>query len=52
VTEDAERPAPAPLPDLVAYKVVACDFCGHGMLGVHCKLKCERCGFVRDCSDP
>lgn len=31
---------------------VRCDFCGAPMLAVHCKLKCEACGFVRDCSDP
>jgi rubrerythrin len=30
----------------------ACDLCGHRMLDLHCKLRCQACGFVRDCSDP
>ena len=31
---------------------VFCDICGDTMLELHCKLKCEKCGFFRDCSDP
>lgn len=46
----AERPVAIPWP--VGGKWYTCDFCGHQMLDLHCKLKCERCGFVRDCSDP
>lgn len=45
-------PAVAPIPRPVGGRWYACDFCGHQMLDLHCKLKCERCGFVRDCSDP
>lgn len=45
----ADRP---PVPRPVAGKWYGCDFCGHMMLDLHCKLRCERCGFVRDCSDP
>lgn len=29
-----------------------CDSCGASMLDLHCKLRCLRCGFFRDCSDP
>jgi len=31
---------------------VTCDVCGARMLNLHCKLRCENCGFFRDCSDP
>ena len=30
----------------------ACDLCGMGMLYMHCKYRCQNCGFLRDCSDP
>jgi len=29
-----------------------CDLCAAPMVAVHCKLRCETCGFTRDCSDP
>ena len=29
-----------------------CDLCGGPMLGRHCKLICQTCGYQRDCSDP
>jgi hypothetical protein len=29
-----------------------CDLCGHAMRESHCKLICDQCGYVRDCSDP
>lgn len=29
-----------------------CPRCGMGLFRVHCKLVCEQCGVVRDCSDP
>jgi hypothetical protein len=45
-------PGAPPVPRPVAGKWYVCDLCGHKMLDVHCKLRCERCGFVRDCSDP
>ncbi len=30
----------------------ACDVCGALLDARQCKLRCDRCGFVRDCSDP
>jgi DNA-directed RNA polymerase subunit RPC12/RpoP len=31
----------------------ACDLCGHEPMIDHaCKLRCPRCGYTRDCSDP
>jgi hypothetical protein len=30
----------------------ACDLCGYPMRESHCKLICDQCGYVRDCSDP
>ena len=32
--------------------VPRCDLCGSTMRETHCKLICEQCGYVRDCSDP
>ena len=29
-----------------------CDLCGSPMRESHCKLVCDRCGYMRDCSDP
>jgi predicted RNA-binding Zn-ribbon protein involved in translation (DUF1610 family) len=29
-----------------------CDSCGATMIELHCKLRCDNCGFMRDCSDP
>jgi hypothetical protein len=29
-----------------------CDLCGSPMRESHCKLVCDQCGYVRDCSDP
>lgn len=29
-----------------------CDRCGAAMRSIHCKIRCEHCGFMRDCSDP
>lgn len=29
-----------------------CDLCGAIMRESHCKLVCDQCGYVRDCSDP
>jgi carbonic anhydrase/acetyltransferase-like protein (isoleucine patch superfamily) len=29
-----------------------CDLCGAPTRESHCKVICDRCGFVRDCSDP
>jgi hypothetical protein len=26
--------------------------CGAAMIELHCKLRCDNCGFMRDCSDP
>ena len=56
MTPQAEEPPPPPgappVPRPVAGKWFVCDLCGHKMLDVHCKLRCEGCGFVRDCSDP
>ncbi|MQG39685.1 MAG: hypothetical protein FI718_06875 [SAR202 cluster bacterium] len=32
--------------------VIKCDICGLQFTDVHCKLKCTKCGYMRDCSDP
>ena len=32
--------------------IVTCDICGFQFTDVHCKLKCTKCGYMRDCSDP
>tara|TARA_X000001036_G_scaffold324122_1_gene302622 strand:- start:1075 stop:1203 length:129 start_codon:yes stop_codon:yes gene_type:complete len=29
-----------------------CIICGAKILDVHCKIKCQNCGYTRDCSDP
>ena len=29
-----------------------CGRCGAAMIELHCKLRCDYCGFVRDCTDP
>jgi hypothetical protein len=44
-----EEPTPTPPPGI---RIITCDLCGHQMLELHCKLRCERCGMIRDCSDP
>ena len=30
----------------------ACDVCGAPTYEIRCKVICNRCGYVRDCSDP
>ena len=37
--------------DLPGYRV-RCDLCGNLIIKLHCKLKCNFCGYARDCSDP
>ncbi len=29
-----------------------CIICGAVILKIHCKIKCDNCGYIRDCSDP
>ena len=29
-----------------------CDLCGYPMRESQCKLICDQCGYMRDCSDP
>jgi hypothetical protein len=29
-----------------------CWVCGTSIVDVHCKIVCQNCGFMRDCSDP
>lgn len=33
-------------------KRYTCEVCGASMLSVHCKIRCQVCGYTRDCSDP
>ena len=33
-------------------RIWTCDRCGAVMIELHCKLRCDNCGFTRDCSDP
>jgi hypothetical protein len=42
----------APLSRLLNETDDVCDICGASMTGLHCKLRCVNCGFIRDCSDP
>lgn len=52
--------AERPLPDRVDFdpeydpdEPVGCEVCGAEMYyTAACKLKCPRCGYARDCSDP
>jgi hypothetical protein len=40
-------------PDYDPSEPVACEACGAEMYyTAACKLKCPRCGYTRDCSDP
>ena len=32
--------------------VAICDICGFQFIDLHCKLRCIKCGYMRDCSDP
>lgn len=41
VMRDGEPPEP-----------VFCDLCGAQMEEKHCKIRCNDCGYLRDCSDP
>lgn len=47
---DAELVGPTPPPP--PPRQPACDLCGHPMRESHCKLVCDQCGYIRDCSDP
>jgi hypothetical protein len=29
-----------------------CWVCGAAIIAMHCKIVCNHCGFMRDCSDP
>lgn len=51
VTEDA-RKRPAPARAARAVDAPRCDLCGSPMRESHCKLVCDQCGYIRDCSDP
>ena len=33
-------------------QTVLCECCNFEMISVHCKIKCNNCGYMRDCSDP
>jgi hypothetical protein len=49
----ADQPTPPPTRPIADNRDGApCDLCGAPMLGLHCKLSCQQCGFRRDCSDP
>ena len=39
---------PAPSAELAE----SCDVCGAPTYEIRCKVICNRCGYVRDCSDP
>jgi hypothetical protein len=44
------RPAPDPI--TARNDDTVCWICGAVSLDVHCKIICQNCGFMRDCSDP
>lgn len=54
-----QRPAESPPPGGVPgparrgseLQKLVCPICGALMIGVHCKLICENCGYREDCSD-
>lgn len=48
---EPKRELPVTPPRDLPLNAPVCDLCGATMLGLHCKLRCEACGFVRDCSD-
>lgn len=62
--DPAARPDPPPAPpesvdradydpDYDPEAPVPCEVCGGEMYyTASCKLKCPRCGYMRDCSDP
>jgi len=33
-------------------KNIVCERCNFEMISIHCKIKCNNCGYMRDCSDP
>jgi len=33
------------------FQKLVCPICGAVLIGVHCKLICENCGYREDCSD-
>ena len=34
------------------WAIAPCELCGGSVVQIHCKIKCQTCGYVRDCSDP
>lgn len=46
---DAAIEAPGPLPNYTLSSV--CPACGAPTIRRACKVRCERCGFVWDCSE-
>jgi hypothetical protein len=50
---DAGAPGPEPLESEVASEEgEVCWVCGGSVIERHCKIVCQVCGFMRDCSDP
>ncbi len=47
-----DRRTLTPVSQLLPEPDDTCDLCGAQMIGLHCKLRCINCGFMRDCSDP
>lgn len=58
-TAAGNHPHPDPDPDAEPHPhphadpPIDCDICGAEMLyTASCKLRCSRCGYTRDCTDP
>lgn len=49
-TEPPARPS-TPEREAPACNPTTCPICGAPLVGVHCKLMCENCGYREDCSD-
>lgn len=43
---------PDPVPDWMKSLSTNCIVCGNKEISLHCKLRCNHCGAMRDCSDP
>lgn len=50
--DQPDRPSPpAPGRESPGCDAAVCPICGGPLVGVHCKLLCENCGYREDCSD-
>jgi ribosomal protein L40E len=48
---NSDEGAPGPTAADRQFQKLVCPICGAVLIGVHCKLICENCGYREDCSD-